>query len=342
MILVFIGFICICIGFSLVFAAIFTLIATAGSVPVQFFGRIFDFQWQDTLMKVLLLILLGVPGVLFTYLGARMISSRVKIRRILIFSMLGLWLISIIGVSILGVTTVKSFSREVEFTERKSYTPVQDTVVLSLNKFKLMKNKKIKWGLNFDSDLFAEMDGKFYRKIDNEVELRTSPNDQLYVDVVYFSRGSSIDDARQNSEKIVYNYMMNSNGELVLDNYLELPAGSKFRDQEVSVILYVPNGKVIHSTNVSNLIFSDEDSERKIYRKGNNKFYKFVDGDIECLNCDNNSTESDNDDDSDTANISIGKNGIKVKDGDSKVEISNKKINITDGTDTISIGGSGD
>lgn len=343
MILVFLGFICICIGFSLVFAAIFTLIATAGNVPVQFFGRIFDFQWQDTLMKVLLLIMLGVPGVLFTYLGARMISSRVKINRILIFSMLGLWLLSIIGVSILGVTTVKSFSKEVEFTERKSFTPEQDTIALSLNKFKLVKNKKIKWGLNFDTDLFAEMDGKFYRKIDNEVELRLSPNDQLYVDVVYFSRGSSIDDARQNSEKIVYNYTMNSDGELVLDNYLELPAGSKFRDQEVSVILYVPNGKVIHSTNVSNLIFSDEDSERKIYRKGNNKFYKFVDGDFECLNCNNNSTESDDDDDdSDTANISIGRKGIRVKDGDSKVEISNKKINITDGTDTINIGGSGD
>lgn len=339
-ILIFIGFIFICIGLSLVFTAIFTMIVTAGDIPVQVFGRFFDYPWQDTTAKIIILIALGVPGMLLTYLGARMISNRVKINRILVFSSVGIWFAALLLGGILTASAFKSFSRSAEFTEKKSFTTNNDTITLGFNEFKQINKKKIKWDFDFDSDIFAKMDGKLYRKIDRSIEVRQSPNDQFSVNVVYTSHGSSVENARQNAESINYNYIMNSKGELIFDNYVELPQGAKFRNQDISLIVYVPEGKVIHSTNVKNLIFSDDDSFSKNTQRGSNKFYKFVGEQFECLNCSNDSTQFDEDDD-DSARVIIKPGSIKVHDGNDKIEISTKKIKITDGTDTINIGSSG-
>ncbi|MDD3459607.1 MAG: PspC domain-containing protein [Weeksellaceae bacterium] len=339
-ILIFIGFVLICIGLSLVIGSI-AFISTVGDVPVQFFGRILDFPWQDTLAKVLVVILCGVPGVLFTYLGARLISNRVKVNRTMVFSLSALWFIALLGIIVLGLSTVKSFSRKAEFTERKAYTIPNDTLKLSFNNYREMGKKKVNWSFDFDTDFFAQVDGKLFKNIDSNVEIRQSSTDQIFVDVLYYSKGSSIDDARLNAEQIQYNYAMNTSGELLLNNYLELPDNTKFRNQEVSVIVYVPEGKVIHSTNVKNLIFMDEDLNTKNYKRGTNKFYKFVNWTVECLNCPENSDENVFDEDDDQENIDIAPGRIRIQDGEDQIEINKNKIKISDGTDTINIGTTG-
>src|SRR5690606_5704506 len=100
----------------------------------------------------------------------------------------------------------------------------------------------------------------------------------------------------------------------------ELPDNTKFRNQEVSVIVYVPEGKVIHSTNVKNLIFMDEDLNTKNYKRGTNKFYKFVNWTVECLNCPENSDENEFDEDDDQENIDIAPGRIRIQDGEDQIE----------------------
>lgn len=342
MILIFLGFIFICIGFSLVFAGIFMLMFTAASdTPVQIFGRFFDFQWQDISAKVIVFILLTIPGMLMTWLGARMISARIKINRIIVFSLIGLWFIALILGTVLSASAFKSFSKSAEFIEKKDFTPERDTIALRFNEFKQSGQKKLKWDIDFDADLFTEIDGKMYRRIDREIEVRPSDSEQFSVSVVYSSKGSSVDNARQYAENINFNYSMNSNGELVFDNYIELPKDTRFRNQDVKLIVYVPDGKVIHSTNVKSLYFSDDNSNLRNYKRGTNKFYKFVDGQYKCLNCEENSVFSD-EKEADSAKVNISREGIKINNGDEKVEISKDKIKISDGTDSINIGHSGD
>lgn len=333
-ILVFLGFIFICIGLSLVFSGIFTLVfATAGDVPVQIFGRFFDHQWQDISSKVIILILLGVPGMLMTWLGAKMISNRVKINKVLVLGSLGLWLAALIFGGVLTASAFKSFARNAEFTEKNDFTPTKDTITLKFNEFKQSGKKNIKWNFEFNPDVLTEIDGKLYRKIDKNIEIRKSDDDQVSVRIVYSSKGSTVDNARQYAEKINYNYSMNTDGELVFDNYIELPKDTRFRNQDVSLVVYIPEGKVIHSTNIKYLNFSEENSNARNIAEGIDKFYKFADNHYECLNCKTNSETAEDD----SAKIKVDGSGIKVHDGDNKVEINKDKIKISDGTDSIDI-----
>ena len=337
--LVFIGFILICIGLSLAFGAVMTLVASVGGFPVQFFGRVFDYQWQDITAKAILLILLGVPGLLITLFGAKLIFNRVKINRMAVIIPLVLWLASIVGSVLLTATAVKGFSKKVEFVDKKAYTTENDTLVISFNENKNIGKRNMIWNLEDELGGFTEFDGKYYKNIDKIVEIRQSPNNRLFVDAVYSSKGSNMDAARSNAEKITYNYSMNSKGELVFDNFFEVPKDSKYRDQNVSLVVYVPEGKTIHSKNLKYLNFTEEDSFGKNYQPGNNKFYKFVDEQYVCANCKNNSVSNDSDESS--IKINNSSDSIVIQDGDNKIEINNNEIKITDGTDTINIGGTG-
>ena len=193
-------------------------------------------------------------------------------------------------------------------------------------------------------DGFVEFDGKLQRMIEDDIEVRQSPNDQLMVEIVYSSRGSNADDARNNAESINYKYAMNSKSELVFNNYLTLNGKPKYRNQSVSIVVYVPKGKVIYSENIDDLIFYNPSLNNKNYQDGTNKFYKFVDDNLECLNCttqDSTDEETTSIFESDSSKVKITKEGIRIQDGDDKIIINKKKIKISDGTDSINIDFSG-
>ncbi len=290
-ILVLIGISLICTGIGLIIGAIALLITSASEMPMEFFGYIVDYSWQDWASKVLIMILMVVPAILFILLGARLISERVKINKTFIWSSVALWFIALIGSTALGVSLVKNFTRDIEFADRKAYSIPTDTITISFEEYKNFGERKVKWGINSDMGGFEAFDGKLHRKISNDLEIRISPNDQLFVEVINSSKGSSMDDARKNAEMIQYNYSMNANGELAFDRYLSLPTDAKFRDQNVSIIIYVPKGKTIHTKNIDDLMFYDEQTNEREYENGNNKFYNFVEGQANCLNCEEESWE---------------------------------------------------
>ena len=354
LILIFFGVVLICAGIGFIAAAIGLIITTSSSFPVQILGYIVDYGWQDWLLKLFFFLMMAIPGILFILFGIRLISSRAKINKTFVFSAMGIWLLSMIGTLIIGGTLVKNFAREIEFSEKKSYSIAHDTLTIEFEKYKEFKNRRIKW--EFDSTGgFVEFNGKLLRRIEDDVEFRESPDDQVYVEVVYSSKGSNIDDAKSHAEKINYNYQMNSRGELTLDRYLSLPKGAKFRNPDVSVIVYVPKGKVVHTKNVDDVIFENDLYDRS-YEDGENRYFRFNEHKFECLNCpidgdDDWDDDWDDDDklrvikigDDDDAHVNISKEGINIQSGsDKKIIVEKKKVKISDGTDSININISGD
>ncbi len=343
-ILFFLGIMLICTGIGLIIGAIALLITSSAELPMQVFGYIVDYEWQDWAAKAIVVILMVVPAILLITLGARLISNRVKVNKTFVWSSLALWFIALIGASVLGVSLAKNFTRDIEFADKKAFTVSQDTLVISFEEYKNVGQRKIKWAFNDDMGGFVQFDGKLHRRIYDDVEIRHSPNDLVYVEIMNYSKGSSMDDARKNAEMIKYDYTMNANGELVFDKYLSLPDNSKFRDQLVTLIVYVPKGKTIHSKNIDELIFYDEQENERNYEDGSNKFYKFVDNQYICQNCEYEFSDDENVEahfDSDSAGIRISKDGVKIQDGDEKIIIDKNQINISDGTDTVNIDISG-
>lgn len=342
-ILIFIGIMLICTGIGLIIGAIALLITASSELPVQFFGYVVDYEWQDWGAKALILILMTIPAILLIILGARLISSRVKTNKTFVLSAVVLWFIALIASAVLVGTLFKNFTQDIEFADKKAYTVASDTLTLSFEEYKDFGKRKIKWTIDNDMGGFVHFDGKLHRRIYDDIQIKTSPNDQVSVEIIYYSKGSSMDDARKNADMITYNYKVNSKGEIIFDNYLSLPENSKFRDQLVSIVVYVPKGKTIYAKNVDDLIFYDEFENDRDYEDGTNRFYKFVNNQYECLNCGWNSSEDSihTEFDSDSAKVRITKDGVHIQDGDEKVIINKNKINISDGTDSVNIDISG-
>ena len=342
-ILIFIGIMLICTGIGLIIGAIALLVTASSELPVQFFGYVVDYEWQDWGAKALILVLMAIPAILLILLGARLISSRVKTNKTFVLSAVVLWFIALIASAVLVGTLFKNFTRDIEFADKKAYTVASDTLTLSFEEYKDFGKRKIKWTIDNDMGGFVHFDGKLHRKIYDDIEIKTSQNDQVSVEILYYSKGSSMDDARKNADMITYNYKVNSKGEIIFDNYLSLPENSKFRDQLVSIVVYVPKGKTIYAKNVDDLIFYDEFENDRDYEDGTNRFYKFVNDQYECLNCGWNSSEDSihTEFDSDSAKVRITKDGVHIQDGDEKVIINKNKINISDGTDSVNIDISG-
>ncbi len=342
-ILFFIGFMLICSGIGLIIGAISLLVTTFTGMPVEIFGYFFDYEWQNVLAKILLMTLMIIPAILIMTLGARLISKRVKISKIFIFSSLAVWVLAVIAASIMGVSFGKNFMYDIEYTDKKTFAIAQDTITINFNEFRNSGKYKYRW---FDNDMndFIQFDGNLHRRIENDIYLEETHDSVLSVEIQYHSKGRNMDNARENAEQIQYNYQINEKGELEFNDFITLPEGSKFRDQYVDIYIYVPKGKTIHTQNVDDVEYNGENDYYKYYN-GKNKFIKFVDNELKCLNCeadefDNNEVESKEyhiNLDSGNSTIKVSREGVRIEDGKEKIIIDNKKIKATDGTDSINI-----
>jgi phage shock protein PspC (stress-responsive transcriptional regulator) len=346
-ILIFIGVMLISTGIGLIIGSVALLISATTEIPVQFFGYFVDYPWQEWTTKLIAFLLITIPAILCILIGFRLISDRFKINKTFVFSSFALWLLSMIAGAVLFGMLMKNFTRDIEFAEKNAYTVTSDTITIAFDQYKDFKQRNIKWSFSDEFGL-VEFDGKLHKQISDDIEVKVSPNDQVIVEVYYYSKGSSMENARNNADKIQYKYKMNAQGELVLDNYLSLPKGSKFRKQNVSVVVYIPKGKTLHTKNVDGVEAYDIQEDDIYYYDGENKYFKFVEDQFKCMNCTDDDVEYGkgyDDDDmhiiriggKDSANVKISSEGIEVKGEKEEVIINKQKVKITDGTDSVNI-----
>lgn len=336
-ILILIGIMLICTGIGLIIAAISLLVTTFMGLPTEFFGYVFDYPWQETLSKVFAIILFAVPAILCIIFGARLISRRAKINRVFVFSSLIVWILTAVASGFLGAAVAKNFMHDIEYTDKKSYALSQDTISIHFNEFKSAGKYKYKW---FDNDIndFIHFEGNLHKRIDADISIHPGNDSNLTVEILYKSQGSSLDNARQNAETISYEYKVLPNGELEFNDYITLPEGSKLRNQDVEIIIYVPKNITVHTKNVDDVIIYEGENNYE-YDSGNNKFYKFTDGKFTCVDCngaDYDSMIHINEHDS-AHRIIVSPEGVHIEDGKEKVIINKKKINISNGTDSLNI-----
>lgn len=329
------GCIFILMGVAFLITAILVFVISAVSIPFIFFQNSFDHTWQDWLAKALVFLVIVIPAIFSIVIGARLISPRVKLNKFLVLGSLGSWIASIVGVAVLSLTVVKNYANEINFSEKNSYSVTQDTLVVEFKEHQFKGKKRMNFGFDFDSSEFFKIDGETLREIPKKIEVYQSDDDQIWVETVYFSKGSDMDDARKNAEKIEYNYQLNANGKLSLDAFFKLSENAKIRSQSIVINLYLPKDKLVNFKNIKTVITKVKGSNFENYEDGINKFYKFVDEKLECLNCihaDTSIVDSTNGE-----KLNNLTEGINIQDGDDKIIINKNKIKITDGTDSINI-----
>jgi hypothetical protein len=134
-----------------------------------------------------------------------------------------------------------------------------------------------------------------------------------YIQIERTAKGKSFQDAKFRAEKIQYGIKVEGN-HLYLDNYLLTDVKNKFRDQEVELYLYLPEGTLLKpDASVQNYDRSDNDFFNLHY-SSDNYVYKVTDSQIKCLNCPDDEDEwNDVENDSTATNVTINENGISIK-----------------------------
>jgi len=312
----FIGIILLIVA-ATVLIVLFIGLFTAGTIDIMGHG----YGWQeyvsvftDTpiwLLSLFTFIAVGVPFFFLFYLGLKILVTNLKsIGMIAKFALLGIWILSIIGLIVLGVSAGMQRAYNGYVSEEKEfYLSPTDTLTISMN-----ENDDYDGILNRNGfEMIIDDNGK-RRLISKSVNfnIKKAEDSIAHIKIDKRAKGNSYDNAKANATAINYTYQLNNN-KLSLDNHSVSDIKNKFKDQQIDVDVFIPAGQIIQL---------DETTKYKIgYRTENNKgFYRTnlvehvwkmgEDGILECMDCegDDNQDEDENKDN----RININENGIDI------------------------------
>lgn len=326
----FIGIILIIIGATTLISLIVSLLSV-GVVDLFHFDGIdmanvfYSSNLPIWVVSLLALFAVGIPFFYIFILGLKILVNNLKpVGRTANFTLLALWLASIVTLAIFAAKEVAEFSREGEFTENIELNiKANDTLYVEMvNNEKYARNN---YRSNEFDIVYNDNDVKQIYSSDVRFSVRSTNDSVAYMKIVKDARGRTYQAARDRAEEIIYSFNYN-NGKLVLDNYFLTDADNKFRDQDVTITLYMPEGSIIYADESTRNYRSWRYSSDIISRGKQNHYLKIRYNDVECLDCDNeNSIIEIKDEES---SLEVDRDKIEYKDSEVKATIDSSGISI--------------
>ena len=327
-------------GFK-IFAKLLGVILIIGGITVLFFLLVgvftlgtnvfIDFPWQNFIeagnfteypiwsFGLLMFFAVGIPFLFMTLLGFKLLAPNTKtIGNIAKYTLLAIWIIAVAIAISIGIKQATEVSYDNKMVEKKTIS-IQPTDTLFV---------KFKYNNYFAKDLDHHREFEFVQDSANNqliystnVRLRVLHTDEAapYIQIEKSARGNSFVAAKKRAEKINYNVEIRGN-QLILDNYFLTDVKNKFRDQEVEIYLYLPEGQLFKPDASVQDYDDSDDSFFNLHFSGNYN-YKVEGSKIKCLNCpadenDFEDVEEENTIDNDTVKeVSIKINGKEVLNG---------------------------
>ncbi|HEU4789174.1 MAG TPA: PspC domain-containing protein [Flavobacterium sp.] len=317
----------------LLFIGVFTLgTSVSMDFPWQSFveaGNFTDYPiWS---FGLLMFLAVGIPFFFMTLLGFKLLAPNMKsIGNIAKYTLLALWLIAVsIAISI-GIKQATAFAINGRSVQKETINlKPTDTLLI---KFK--HNDYFAKDVNDRNDFMITKDSLNNDIIySNQVHIKIEKSDEkyAYIQIEKEAKGKSLSEAKKRAEAIRYGYKIIGN-QLILDNYLITDLKNKFRDQEIEIILHLPEGTLFKTdSSVQDYDWSNDDFFNLHY--SSDKYtYKVEDSKVKCLDCpadENDHDDVDMDDDNET-NVTITKNGVTIESDSvvkTKKEFKELKIN---------------
>ncbi len=344
----FIGIILVIVGATTIIGIFIGMLTTSTLDWIQFPGmqRLFNGITGAPiwLLSLLFFFVIAIPFFFLFYLGLKILVNNLKsIGNIAKFSLLGLWLISLISLIVIGVREAASHAFSgVITTENELYIKNEiDTLNIQLVASSFYDHdNNIRMN---DMLVVYDKDGNsIYQSEDIRFNIKKSKDTIARIAIRKESNGASSYEARNTAKEIDYAYTLQGNN-LLLDSYLTTAVKSQFNGQEVRVTIYLPVGtivKYIPSENRNWILRAQTDQHvsglaEHIWKMG-------ADGELKCQDCPATDTDDDNQrnkviingdgididikDDGDSFKMKIDENGVKIKANDNNDE--NVNINI--------------
>ncbi len=330
----FVGIILIIIGASTLIGLIVALftVGVTDAIHVPGFDLVDAANAANTpvwLVSMLSLFAVGIPFFFIFYLGLKILVNNLRsIGNIAKFSLLGLWLISIIGLIILGVRQGTEHAFDASVTDKQElYITPQDTLSLRMNasdrfsKRGRYRNHRSSFVLTYNDN-----DEKIIESNDIRLIVRSTKDSIGTIQIDKTSNGRNFQMAKESAEKINYNYAFDGN-ELVLDNFLTTDARNKFRDQEIEIILYLPEGSILYADENTYPYHSNSSYYNDILDHGMEEHYLTVAyNKLICFDCPEEDSELRVDFQDDDSSIKIDDDGVEIKTESGSLKIDDNGI----------------
>ncbi|MGM1056210.1 MAG: PspC domain-containing protein [Bacteroidota bacterium] len=316
---------------------------------------IIDAPWTDYIemagigaplwaISLLTFFAVGIPFFFLFILGLKILVRKLKsIGTPAKLVLLGLWLLSIIGLAVLGVkqATQRAFEGEVVITEVLPITP-KDTLYLAMKFNPDYSSGAYKTDLKLKYD---EEGNKIMYSTDVRLVVKSTRDSTGRIEIIKSADGSDYKDAKQRAENIKYSTTFLGN-ELFLNSYFTANLNDHYRDQEVRVVVYLPEGSTLYTDeNIASFHRSSDYYGNILNYDQEGNYLKIAENSTLCESCpqterDNWDEESwDNEENEnnnslwevrkDSVKIEIDENGIRINENKrNKVRISRDGIEI--------------
>lgn len=337
----FIGILLIIIGAAVLiglFVGLFTVgILDIIHIPgIDFYDMVNSTDAPVWLVTLLTFFAVGIPFFFLLYLGLKILVNNLNsIGNIAKFSLLGLWLLSLITLTILGIKQASAHAYTGSTTQNETLYFKQglDTLRIRMQASDLYENQE-NVGIRGMTVTHTEGGERVLFSDEVSFDIKKSQDSLTYIRIRRDADGNSFEDARERAGKIDYGYALDGQT-VILNNYLSTGIGNKVRDQGVRVTLLVPQGTVLQfdasvKGHIGRGIRYDEDLYRSelvdylwIMQEG---------GKLRCLNCPEALYKEESDE---NGHIILDEDGLDIKirdDQDSfKMKIDEQGVHIKAG-----------
>ncbi len=334
----FIGILLIIIGAATLiglFIALFTVgIIDIVHIPgIDFYDMVSSTGTPVWLVSLLAFFAIGIPFFFLLYLGLKILVNNLNsIGNIAKFSLFGLWLLSIIGLSVLGIkqASAHAYTGTMTVKEDLVFTSATDTLEVVMRSSDLYENQE-NIGISDMYIAYTESGERLLYSDDVRFDIKKSEDSISRIRIRKDADGSSFQNARNRAANINYDFTMDNNS-LILDDYLTTDIDNKVRDQEVRVTFYVPAGTVLQfDESTRRHIGRGTRYDQDLYRSDivDHRWSMSADGELVCLDCPEEIEEKEDDrdriiineegldinikDEEDSFEMKIDEDGLKIK-----------------------------
>jgi phage shock protein PspC (stress-responsive transcriptional regulator) len=285
----FLGVILIITGITVLFflfIGIFTISSgTFIELPWQEFVNAGNFtDYPVWVFGLLMFLAVGIPFFFLTLLGFRLLSPTIKsIGSIAKYTLLALWILAIAALISIGIQQASEVAYEGK-TVQKETLNIQPTDTLQI---------KFKYNEYFSKDVDDNDNFKFVQDANNNqliysnnisFEILKTDEKVPFIQIERTARGKSFQEAKKRAEKIQFGFKFEGN-QLVLDNYLLTSTSEKFRDQEVIIYIYLPEGVLFRIDESAHHYDESDNDYFNLHHSSDNYIYKVNSDQVKCLNC---------------------------------------------------------
>ena len=249
------------------------------------------------LMSFLLFFAIGIPFFFIFYAGLKILVNNLKsIGNIAKYSLLGIWVLAMIGLLITGIrqATEQAYDTQVTLSEQQLDIRAKDTLFLQMNahddynKYLRRSDNFRVYKINQDSSIIASRNVRLI--------VRSTEDSISKLVVKGFASGSAYNLAQQRAEAVNYDFDFDGL-HLRLDSFFTTNAKNKMANQKIEVLLYLPVKSILYAEDTTNSFHQNYSFQRDILQSGMEEHYLRIDDDeVFCLDCPKEKNESTSDD----------------------------------------------